>query len=192
MRLRKFSLLPFPGEGSAPEMKVTGIIGRRANRLSLRFALQGDLSELSLPAPESFPRRKYRLWEGTCLELFLGEQESARYWEFNLSPSGDWNVYRFTSCRQEMREEPAFTSLPFSVGMEPGTLRVSLELDVEKILPAGKGMDAAVCAVIKTAKGRISHWALSHPGPRPDFHLRDGFRLEIPGSFRPDSRSSRR
>lgn len=182
MNLRKFSLLPFPGEGDPDGMKITGLIGRLANRLSIRLALLGDLSELAIPEPATIPGRKHRLWERTCLELFLGEKDSGPYWEFNLSPSGDWNVYRFTSCREGMREEPAFASLPFHVKTEPGALRLSLELDLERILPTGTDVDAAVCAVIQSAKGRMSHWALAHHGPRPDFHHRDGFRLDIPGS----------
>lgn len=192
MNLRRFSLLPFPGDGHAPDVKITGLVGRLGNRLSLRIALLGDLSGLAIPAPKPFPARKHRLWEATCAELFLGEKNSGGYWEFNLSPSGDWNVYRFTSCREGMREEPAFTSLPFHVGMESGAVRLSLELDIEHLVPAGTDLDAAVCAVIQSAKGRISHWALAHRGPRPDFHRRDGFRLDIPGSCRPDPRSSRR
>src|SRR4030042_7193941 len=55
---------------------------------------------------------------------FPGEG-SERYWEFNLSPAGHWNVYRFASYRKEMREEPAFASLPFRVRTEPEALRLS-------------------------------------------------------------------
>jgi hypothetical protein len=120
-----------------------------------------------------------RLWEETCLELFLGAKGSGRYWEFNLSPAGHWNVYRFTSYREGMQEEPALSSLPFGVRIEPGILRLSLDLDLRKILPAGEAVEAGVCAVIRTATGGTSHWALAHPGPRPDFHRRDGFALTI-------------
>jgi hypothetical protein len=181
MNLRSFSLTPFRGEGNAPDLKITGSIGRRADLLSLNCALLGNLSELALPAPEASPGRKDRLWEETCLEFFLAVKDSERYWEFNLSPAGHWNVYRFTSYREGMREEPAFASLPFGVRKGPESLALSLELAIGKILPAGHALEIAVGAVIKTVNGETSHWALAHPGPRPDFHRREGFRLDIPG-----------
>jgi hypothetical protein len=56
-----------------------------------------------------------------------------------------------------------------------------MELDLGKILPAGGAVEAGVCAVIRTTAGGTSHWALAHPGPRPDFHRREGFALILPG-----------
>ncbi len=179
MTIRRFSLKPFQGEGTRSEIKITGSIGRRANLLSVGCALTGNLSELAIPAAEVSPRRKDCLWEKTCLEFFLGVTDSERYWEINLSPSGDWNVYRFTSCREGMREEPAFMSLPFGIRREPEALRVYLDLDIGKIIPVRKDLEIAVAAVLKTVKGGTSHWALAHFGPRPDFHRRDGFLIGI-------------
>jgi hypothetical protein len=80
-----------------------------------------------------------------------------------------------------MREEPAFESLPFAVRRDPEALVLSLDLDIVKIIPARKDIEIAVGAVIKTVKGGTSHWALVHPGPRPDFHRRDGFLLGLSG-----------
>jgi hypothetical protein len=149
--------------------------------LRIGYALLGELSEIAIPAPGEMPGRKDRLWEETCLELFLGRKESRRYWEFNLSPAGHWNVYRFSSYRWGMREEPAFSSLPFRVLPNPDALRFSMDLELGKILPAGSDIEIGVCAVIRTKTGRTSYWALAHPGSRPDFHRRDGFALTIPG-----------
>jgi hypothetical protein len=181
MNLRSFSLKPFPGEDNAPDVKITGTIGRRADTLSIGYALLGNLSELAIPSQGELPGRKDRLWEGTCLEFFLGVKDSEPYWEFNLSPAGHWNVYRFISYRKDMREEPAFTSLPFRIQTEPEALRLSLDLEVGKIIPKDKTVEIAVSAVIETVTGKRSHWALVHPGPRPDFHRRDGFVLNLPG-----------
>lgn len=174
-----FSLKPFREMRPVPGMDIAGSIGRRGNLLTVRYELRGDLSELAIPARSAVPARRDRLWEDTCLELFLGVKDSGDYWEFNLSPAGHWNAYRFSSYREGMREEPAFAALPFEVRIEPGTLRLSLDLDIGTIIPAGKTVEAAVCAVVRTGTGDISHWALAHPGPRPDFHRRDGFRLAL-------------
>jgi len=120
------------------------------------------------------------LWEETCLELFLGTADSEEYWEIHLSPSGDWNVYRFTRYREEMREETDITSLPFDVRRDPEALLLTAEIGIGKIVPAGKDLAATVAVVIKTSDGGKSHWALVRPGPRPDFHRRDGFSLILP------------
>jgi len=179
MHPRRFLLIPFPGEGNVAGITIGGTIARRADALSVRCEVRGDLAKVKIPSAEEAPRRHDRLWEETCLELFLGTADSAGYWEFNLSPAGYWNVYRFTSYREGMREEPAYTTLPFAVRIGPGALELSMELDVGRIIPAGEAIEAGVAAVIKTIDGWKNHWALVHPGPRPDFHRRDGFALTI-------------
>jgi hypothetical protein len=148
--------------------------------LTVRYEVRGNLSKVSIPVAAETPRRKDRLWEETCLELFLGATDSGEYWELNLSPSGHWNVYRFTRYREGMREETAIPSLPFHVRRDSGALLLTAEFGIGKIVPAGKDLAAAVAAVIRTADGGKNHWALAHPSSRPDFHRRDGFALTLP------------
>ena len=185
MNLLEFSLKPFQGKRDRPDIRISGTIGRRTGTLSFRCAVQGDISELAIPLTEGPPARKDRLWEATCLELFLAIPGSRGYWEFNLSPAGHWNVYRFASYRKGRREEPAFSSLPFGMRSGPGSLRLSVDLDLGKILPADGSVEAGVCAVIRTTAGGTSHWALAHPGPRPDFHRREGFAPILPDGRSP-------
>lgn len=177
-----FSLTPFQRAEDRPDLTITGTIGRSADTLSIRCAVAGKLSVLAVPGAAESPERMDRLWEETCLELFLGVEGSDGYWEFNLSPAGHWNVYRFASYRMGMLEETAIASLPFRVRKQPDALHLSLDLDLGGILPAGRTIEAGVCAVIRTNAGETSHWALAHPGPRPDFHRREGFLLNIQGS----------
>jgi len=176
----RFFLKPFPGEGNPAGVTIGGSIARRADALSVRYEVRGNLSKVSIPVDAEAPRRKDRLWEETCLELFLGAADSEHYWEFNLSPAGNWNVYRFTRYRERMREEPVFPSLPFDIRIGPEALELSMELDVGKIIRAGETIEAAIAAVIGTTDGGKTHWALVHPTSRPDFHRRDGFALVLP------------
>jgi hypothetical protein len=176
----RFFLKPFPGEGNPAALTIGGSIARRADTLSVRYEVRGDLSKVSIPAAEAEPRRKDRLWEETCLELFLGTKDSDRYWEFNLSPAGNWNVYRFDRYREGMREESAIPSLPFDVRRDPEALLLTAETGIGKIVPADRNLAAAIAAVIGTTEGGKSHWALAHPSSRPDFHRRDGFALILP------------
>ena len=181
MNFPSFSLTPFQEEEGHPDLRITGTVRRSANKLSIGYALLGDLSGIAIPARGDPPGRKNRLWEETCLELFLGMKGFRGYWEFNLSPAGHWNVYRFTSYRKGMREELAFPSLPIRVWTEPNAFRLSLDLEPGKIIPADRALEAGVCAVIRTVTGDTSHWALLHPASRPDFHRRDGFAFTLPG-----------
>lgn len=176
----RFLLMPFPGEGNPAALTIGGSIARRAGTLSVRCEVRGNLSKVEIPVAAEAPRRQDRLWEETCLELFLGTEDSGEYWELNLSPAGHWNVYRFTSYREGMREEPGFTSLPFAVRIGPESLELSMELDVGRILPAGETIEACAAVVIGTIDGGKSHWAPVHPASRPDFHRRDGFALTLP------------
>lgn len=171
---KSFALRPFPSTLPLPDVRITGSIGRHSNRLSLAYALLGPLAEIEIPQPD-VPGRRNNLWEETCFELFLSPENSGGYWEFNLSPSGHWNVYRFEAYRQGMAEEQAFYSLPFSIRREQDALHLSLELDLDRILPKVQALEVGITAVIRSSKGAISYWALTHPGPEPDFHRRDGF-----------------
>ncbi len=180
MNPTRFFLKPFPGEGNPARVMIGGSIARRAETLSIRYEVRGNLSKVEIPAAAEAARRKDRLWEETCLELFLGAADSGEYREFNLSPSGHWNVFRFTRYREGRREEEAVPSLPFDVRRDSEALLLTAEIDIGKIVPAGKDLAAAVAAVIGTIDGGKSHWTLVHPAARPDFHRRDGFALILP------------
>jgi hypothetical protein len=123
--------------------------------------------------------RRNLLWEETCFEFFVAARDSPRYWEFNLSPAGHWNVYRFEAYRQGIQEEMAFKSLPFTVRYSSDSLLLTLELSLDKILCAEQALEAAISAVIKTKDSRATYWALIHPGPHPDFHRRDSFTMQF-------------
>jgi hypothetical protein len=180
MNDQSFSLQPFPPASPLPDLKITGNIARCSNTLAIRYALLGPLAELVIPAPADMPAHKNTLWEETCFEFFLGIKNSDRYWEFNLSPAGHWNVYRFKAYRQEMQEEPAFTSLRFSVqNHSSDALRLALELNLDTIVPAEQPLEVGISAVIKPVNGKVTYWALTHPGPQADFHRRDSFIIEL-------------
>jgi hypothetical protein len=111
--------------------------------------------------------------------VFIGIKGTDPYWEFNLSPSGNWNVYRFDDYRKEMTEETAFNALPLCVTQTPDVFKINLKISLDKILPPGIPLQAGVSAVIKNIDNTLSYWALAHPGPKPDFHLKDAFIIGI-------------
>jgi hypothetical protein len=179
MNGRDFLLQPFSPTSSPLEVTITGSIARRADILAIRYALQGKLAELVIPGPADLPARRHGLWEATCFEFFLGVKDSPRYWEFNLSPAGHWNVYRFAGYRQGMAEETAFTSLAFSVRRRPDSLGVALELEIGRIVAVDQPLAVALAAVIEFRDHGLTYWALTHPGAQADFHRRDSFQVEL-------------
>ncbi|MEH2232728.1 MAG: DOMON-like domain-containing protein [Nostoc sp.] len=179
MNKQTFSLQPFPSTESFPDLKITGNISRNANQLTICYNLGGDLKKITVASPSNAPLRKHELWEDTCFEFFLGIKDSARYWEFNLSPAGHWNVYRFDGYRQGMQEETAFEKLPFSVHNQADALVLALDVDLNKIVSTNQGIEIGITTVIKNIHGNVSYWALTHKGEEADFHLRDSFIVEL-------------
>ena len=178
MKPRTFSLQPFSGTGPLP-FTITGTSFRQDNTFGLTYHLLGRITDIEVPPPTDRPSRRIGLWENTCFEFFIGPRDSTRYWEFNLSPSGDWNVFRFEIYRQGLFEEKAFSSLPFMVQIQPDSLRLVLEIDLSIIIPADEALRMAVSVVLKTGTGDSTMWALTHPGPEADFHHKDGFLITL-------------
>jgi len=179
MNGQDFSLKPFFPISPPLNIKFTGRIMRHSHQLAIRYDLRGDLAQLVIPAPAAMPARRHGLWQETCFEFFLGVKGLPSYREFNLSPAGDWNVYRFTGYRRGMAEEAALTSLPFSVQRRSDSLLVALELDVRRIAAADQPLEIGIAAVLRHAGHGLTYWALTHPGPAADFHRRDSFLVEL-------------
>ena len=179
MKSRSFLLKPFPSTGLLPHLEIIGDIERSSNKLLISYKLSGPLAEIIVPAPADVRVRKNGLWEETCFEFFLAPVTSEHYWEFNLSPSGHWNVYHFSAFRQGMKEETAYTSLPFSILLYSDFLQLSLEVELDKIVQTDQSLKIGISALTKTVNGRMTFWALTHPGPQPDFHRRGAFILDL-------------
>ncbi|MEH1973235.1 MAG: DOMON-like domain-containing protein [Nostoc sp.] len=175
MNKQTFSLQPFPSTESFPHLKITGNVCRNANQLTISYNLGGDLKKIAIAAPSNAPSRKYELWEDTCFEFFLGIKDSPRYWEFNLSPAGHWNVYRFDGYRHGMQEETAFEKLPFNIQNQVDSLALVLDVDLSKIVLAEQEIEIGITTVIKHRDDEVTYWALTHEGVEPDFHLRNSF-----------------
>jgi len=158
---------------------IKGSIGRLSNRFTISYSLTGAISEIIIPAPADMPERRNNIWQETCFEFFLGLKDDARYWEFNLSPSRNWNVYRFKAYREGKQEEEAFTSLPFNVISSTYALVLDLEFDLDKIIPENEKLKAGISAVLKHRDGNTTHWALTHPDQQADFHKRESFIIEL-------------
>ena len=172
-----FTLIPFTAN-TTPEIEITGAIARRNNRLEITYRLRGT-SQIIIPEAIDRPTRQYDLWEHTCFEFFLRLENSNKYWEFNLSPAGHWNVFRFPDYRQDIAEEMAFASLPFQVSQQANLLQLDLEVNLNKIIAGDRNLEVAITTVVEDKEQQLSYWALTHPGTEADFHHRDSFAFDL-------------
>jgi hypothetical protein len=175
---------------STPDDIVTGITvevdSLSTDLLVLDYRIRGDIDRLQLP-PQAASKFQDLLWQHTCLEAFIGFEDSETYFEFNFSPSSQWAVYRFESYRRNVmpvnpvpaprvlvrrRDDELEADVDIHLGAIPGLTAAEIE---------GRELRLAVSAVMQNDLGVISYWALAHPPGKPDFHHRDGFALRLAG-----------
>jgi hypothetical protein len=180
---RWLELKPFADEASSRSVACHARLARDASRLSIEYRLTGSLSEVALPetlANGAARERKDRLWEKTCFELFLAREGQPAYWELNVSPSGDWNIYRFDDYRSAMAPETRARAPRVFAKKTAQDLVLAVELELGAFLPGGgPGLTAGLTAVLESAGGAQSFLALKHAGTKPDFHLRESFVIRI-------------
>ena len=152
--------------------------------LTFEYEISGEIPASSGQAGEadwSETDRRDGLWRTTCFEAFVARPGEPGYWEFNFSDQVGWNVYRFSGQRQGMGREPGALGVRRQ-RTERSThahwrfeVRMSSELARELAGP----LDVSLAAVMESADGRFSHWALAHACAAPDFHARAGFRISL-------------
>jgi hypothetical protein len=179
MNDQTFSLVPFGKDSALPNLEVIGTIARHDPFLLIQYTLLGAVDQIVLPAPSDAPQREDSLWEETCFEFFLGIKNTPSYWEFNLSPAGHWNIYRFNDYRQGMEEESAYAELPFTTETDSDAFSLSLKLDLDEIIPIGRVLDVGISVVTQLKDDKITHWALKHSSTKADFHQRESFTIKL-------------
>ncbi len=179
MKQQSFQLVPFEAAMAASGLRLGGRIAREGAALAIRYELSGPLETLRIPAGEPSPQRRDELWKHTCLECFLAVPGNARYWEVNLSPSGDWNLYGLSGYRSGLTPESAIETLPITVARGERRLELEVRLDLAGITSPPEPLEAALCAVLEQRDGSLSHWALAHGGSGPDFHRRESFLIHL-------------
>ena len=147
--------------------------------LALDYELLAPADQLIWPAAAASPERRDELWQSTCLELFIAKPNEPSYWEINLAPNGDWNVYRLDGYRQGLQAEPAIQRISLSSDSAADRHQLQATIELPAALSRAASLEANLCAVLEHANSSNSYWALCHPGSEADFHARAGFVLEV-------------
>jgi len=186
-----FTLIPFPA-ADTPAISLAGRLLFENHILTLHYALSGNTDCVLLPQLSQTPSRRDELWNETCFEFFLAVKDQPGYWEFNMSPSGDWNVYRMDAYRRiGFREETAISQLHFEFRKESTGYSLDASIDLTPLVSPESELQVAVAAIIQTPDGGETYWALTHPAPHADFHLRESFILELAEQTHPSPQSAR-
>jgi hypothetical protein len=174
---QKFTLQPFEPDDLV--LSIDGSVEYQQGLLELRYFLQGDLTQVLFPAAVNSPERKFALWEATCLEFFVAIVGHADYWEFNLAPNGNWQVFHLNDYREGLKDEAAINYLPFVVKQDNQELQLDLSIDLTCLFSPDTALEMAIAAVIQSPTGEYSYWALQHGGEVADFHRRADFMIKL-------------
>lgn len=143
--------------------------------LQLCYEVTGEVSRLLLPPPQP-PTASDGLWQHCCFEVFIAQQDSPAYYEFNFSPSTQWAVYRFSDYR--VRSDWTASCVPrIQFTHSPDRLRLTALIASANLPPSTDVMplQLGITAVLETIENQHYYFALHHPVAQPDFHHRAGF-----------------
>jgi hypothetical protein len=132
------------------------------------------VSQIKIPSTSASPLRKDGLWEATCFEFFVAERGAKNYWEFNLSPSLDWQSYSFSGYR-EGRKDSENILVDIERYQSATHLEIKATIKGLEIFEKPKRLEGSMAAVFENLAGEKTFWAVEHRGQHPDFHRRDSF-----------------
>lgn len=179
-KVMRLDLKPYPGI-AAGAVEALGVEIERSSpsNLSVRYALAGDIGQIVVPGWVARSRAD-ELWRTTCFELFIRKPAGEGYFEFNLSPSGQWAVYRFDAYRSGMADQDGVEIRNLERLVDDRSLVLSVILDLDRLGLGDGAFRLGLSAVVEERSGEKSYWALAHPSDKPDFHHPDSFVLELP------------
>jgi hypothetical protein len=172
-------LLPFERSQELIGIRIAAAAIRKDNFLSLRYRIEGPINRIVCPISDSIGNRANLLWQNTCFEAFWGVLNSKVYWELNLAPSGDWNLYKFDNYRTNQIEEEQKHDMQFQSSKTESSLSIGITLELPKEISIKVPIELNLTSVLQQVNGQISHWALVHCLSEPDFHQRDSFLLQL-------------
>ena len=145
------------------------------------FKLEDSRFDAIRIPPEAEPGAADELWKHTCFEAFVGVQGEAGYREFNFSTSGGWAIFDFHAPRERNVDfqADAGPSIRFARDGDAAWLEARVPAAVLPAVAPGTDLEIGLAAVVERSDGELEYWAVSHPAPQPDFHVRNGFVLAL-------------
>jgi len=174
MALFQSQLIPFEKDYPLPlEIRSSGKIKNR-RLLDIEFILSGSLSTIVIDEPILKGRRSDELWKKTCFEIFVKDDQSEQYWEYNLSPSSNWAIYGFDSYRHGRFDEHSIEEPTIKTQLNANELKLECTVGLPPAL-FDQNLNIGLSSVVQDTNGNIYYYALKHTDIQPDFHARESF-----------------
>jgi hypothetical protein len=177
-----FQLTPFNKETNQ-DVSITGSIGFLSGELHVQYTLHqashANTSPALWPSAKQTACRRDGIWRSTCMELFISTPSMQRYWEYNFSPSGDWNIYQLSGYRSNLQADASCRQPSITQRTQSGDYELAVITQLPPALIHQQDLILAITAVVEQRYGQLSYWALQHGGSEADFHRRDGFQLHL-------------
>jgi hypothetical protein len=181
-----FKLVPFSPklkdkqitESDHVDLQIGGRIQIIRTAIVISFIIQGTCNKVKWPSRNQAPQRKDNLWQHTCFELFLGNNKSEQYLEYNFSPSLDWNATLFQNYRKS--SEPANCEPPHNKIIQLTDSRHEYQVTIPLTkAETAQTLNLGITTIIESTDSQIMYYALTHTANKPDFHQRDSFILTL-------------
>jgi hypothetical protein len=167
-------LLPFKKTDSAHVVTVD--VTKNNELLNLIFSIKNFQLHKPVALTDFQLNNNFRsdeLWKHTCLEIFIGTEDSDEYREFNFSTSGKWNCYHFGDYRKAMRQEPDTALLMFSAMEDNEDALFNIKIKLPEDLASRDSLFCSPAVIIESKNKTFEYHASSHNNIKPDFHLKD-------------------
>lgn len=103
------------------------------------------------------------------------------YYEINLCPNGNWNLYRLTDYRKNLEPEASIDRVPIEMNVTESSLELSCSVSLNSlVIEKDEPLEISLTAVLEHSSKGCSFWAWKHTWKEADFHLRDSFTMLYP------------
>ena len=152
--------------------QVNADISLIQNTLYLKYIISGNISKIKL-APT---KQSNDLWKNTCFELFLSNKNISEYLEFNWSPNGQCNTYKFNDYREKANQD-IYERSDFIVKKENNNIIFESKILLNKYNPYIyldiNNLLMGMSVIIET--NTLDYWSNQHLHNRPDFHNKNSY-----------------
>tara|TARA_B110001454_G_scaffold171291_1_gene162002 strand:- start:31212 stop:31760 length:549 start_codon:yes stop_codon:yes gene_type:complete len=178
-------VLLYAFENKKENIRVSADYQLQGNQLSVSFLVDDKDQELEDFYPFEFGKSVAgsvfpleNLWTTTCFEIFLKNENSSDYYEFNFNSKAEWNVFYFSEYRKRVEGYKSSLEIKMQTQMMAGRPLLTYSFDILKLVNLKLPAQINLSTVTKGKVG-ISYWSQKHNGHKADFHDPKNFTLTL-------------
>jgi len=175
MKKYNFTLTPFQSSNYSFDIQASlELVG---SNIEIEFIVKGKINEINFPKRAEFCKRVIGLWESSCFECFILNNETNSYYEFNFSPEGHWDCFYFPKPKAALSQSPNFKEIESVTTLKDQSFTLKASIDLYNLHPGfwvKESMSFGLTSIIEINKS-LSYWAISHYDEKPNFHNFESF-----------------